>query len=161
MAVQIAIPWFTLTLMKLPRHKTGFTLVELLVVISIISIISAVGITTFSNVQVNNRDQKRFRDVQTVKQALEIYRNDNHNYPYSLNSLLTKYLEELPSDSKPGRQYGYMAYKGEYQSCSDQAKDCTGFVLCASLEGSGSFTKPAGCENVSCGEVCGMGVMNP
>lgn len=119
------------------------------------------GITTFNNVQTNNRDQKRFKDLQTVQQALEIYRNDNRNYPYSLSLLLIKYLDKLPSDSKPGRQYGYMAYKGEYQSCSDQAKDCTGFVLCASPEGSGKFTKPAGCDDVDCGEICSMGVTNP
>ncbi|OGE44256.1 hypothetical protein A3B45_01735 [Candidatus Daviesbacteria bacterium RIFCSPLOWO2_01_FULL_39_12] len=50
----------------------GFTLIELLVVISIIAILSVVGITIFTNVQKGARDAKRRADINAIANALEV-----------------------------------------------------------------------------------------
>lgn len=71
----------------MPAHpKKGFTLVELLVVISIIAILSVIGITVLSGVQKSARNSKRISDMKAIALALEIYYNDpvnNSAYPNS------------------------------------------------------------------------------
>ncbi len=52
--------------------KKGFTLVELLVVISIIAILSVIGMVVFSSVQKSARDARRRSDIDAIAQALEI-----------------------------------------------------------------------------------------
>ncbi len=52
--------------------KRGFTLLELLVTVSIIGIIAVVGITLFLNVQKGARDSRRKADIDTVAKVFEI-----------------------------------------------------------------------------------------
>ncbi len=54
------------------RKQSGFTLVELLVVISIIAILSVIGITVFSGVQKSARDARRRADIDSITKALEV-----------------------------------------------------------------------------------------
>src|SRR3990167_5250220 len=54
-------------------QKNGFTLMELLVVISIIAILISIGLTSFSTAQKKARDSKRKSDIKEVQNALEQY----------------------------------------------------------------------------------------
>ncbi len=55
----------------MPAQK-GFTLIELMVVITIIAILSMIGVTAFSGVQKNARDAKRRGDIDAIATAFEI-----------------------------------------------------------------------------------------
>src|SRR3989344_4455904 len=89
-------------------HLKGFTLVELVIAMTIVAVLATIGFATFSSILKNNRDQERIKDLNSVKQALELYRSNNHSYPASLDlsclssaSLIdsTKvYMEVLPKD---------------------------------------------------------------
>lgn len=82
------------------NKKKGFTLIELMVVISIISFLSSIVFVSLSNAQSKGRDARRISDFRQLLNALELYRNDHGGYyPISLFSLLgpPKYISKVPT----------------------------------------------------------------
>lgn len=57
---------------KSAKNLQGFTLIELLVVITIIAILSVVGMTVFTGVQKNAREAGRRGDIDAIVKALEV-----------------------------------------------------------------------------------------
>lgn len=64
----------------MPKLK-GFTLIELMVVITIIAILSTIALFGISKVQASARDAKRASNLNGVRTALERYYADNQKYP--------------------------------------------------------------------------------
>lgn len=63
--------------------RSGFTLVELLIVISIIGILARFLFVNFAEVRIRGRDTRRKSDLTSMKQALRLYYNDYQRYPAS------------------------------------------------------------------------------
>jgi len=59
----------------------GFTLIELLVIISIIGLLSTLVVVSFGSTRKKARDARRLADVKQLQTALELYYNNNHQYP--------------------------------------------------------------------------------
>lgn len=76
----------------------GFTLVELLVVISIIAILAVVGITVFSGVQKSARDAKRKADINAIANALEVNKDPVNGYKTIQGTWFTS--NNIPFDPK-------------------------------------------------------------
>jgi type IV pilus assembly protein PilE len=80
------------------RVLEGFTLLELLVVIGIISIIIAVGTVSYSTAQKKARDAKRKGDLSSAQKSLEqCYSVNSYQYPTITNASGTITINPLPS----------------------------------------------------------------
>lgn len=66
---------------KIKNLKKGFSLVELLVVITIIAILSVVAYTALGGQTAKARDSRRMQDIATIQSALEIYFVSNNRFP--------------------------------------------------------------------------------
>jgi len=69
-----------------PRLVWGFTVVELLVVMSIIGILATIVIPSVNKARAKSRDAVRRADLVSLQTALEIYWNVNGAYPSTINS---------------------------------------------------------------------------
>lgn len=147
-------------MISLKRKQSGFTIVELLIVIVVIGILAAIVITTFTGVQKKGRDADRKSDINAIYSQVEVYFAENGKYP-TLANLQSKTFRDanmkgLSSDAitAPGQTVadtGTLVSTGgstsNYQysptpsGCDNSATDCTGFTLTATLEAGGTFTK--------------------
>ena len=78
--------------------KTGFTMIELLVVVSIIVVLSAAGFSSYRIANKKARDGRRKADLSKVQTSLEMYRSDVGQYPpYASPKTNAKY-ESMKAD---------------------------------------------------------------
>ena len=77
----------------------GFTLVELLIVISLISILAAMGLVQYKNSVMSSKEAVLHTDLFRMRDAIDQYYADKGKYPSALDSLVSEgYLRKLPED---------------------------------------------------------------
>lgn len=72
-----------------PKALHGFTLIEMLVVVAIISILAGIVLTGVTGFQANARDTRRISDLAQVRNYLEIYFNKHGHYPGDVDGAIT------------------------------------------------------------------------
>lgn len=148
--------------------KKGFSLIELLVVISIMAIL--IGLSAFGLQQAREsaRDGQRKSDLETIRTGLSFYKADCNKYPtpaggtgadfktnfgsnFNGNCVAPTpvYIEKIPADPDPNKYYYYTS-------------DGTTYKICSSLETETGPT-PTQCTGANCGTgaVCNYYVANP
>ncbi len=143
-------------MISLHKKQSGFTIIELLIVIVVIGILATLVITTFSGIQRNARNRAREADVNALHSQVEYYYGQNSKYPTlanlneatwrsdNLKGLDAEALKD-PSGtastlvSAPvANAYSYVVTPTD---CNNAGTDCTGYTLTATYEGSGQFIK--------------------
>ena len=96
------------------KKKLGFTLVELLVVVSIIGVLTMISVSSFVSAQIKGRDSQRKSDLDGLSKALMMYYNDNGKFPSEVdfgnestglvdpNNSTTIYMRKIPGELKSG-----------------------------------------------------------
>lgn len=157
-------------MISLKRKQSGFTIVELLIVIVVIGILAAIVYITFTGVQKKGRDAERKTDIHDIYSQVEVYYAENTKYPSldeinsstfrdaSLqglnedaledpsNSGTTALLDAAPAADSDTYQYAYVVDDGSGGACdngADGGADCTSFSIVANLENddSANFSK--------------------
>lgn len=155
--------------MKLSKNNTklksesGFTIVEILVVILVIGILSTILILTYSGVKARQRNTTRVNDIKLIQSNLETYYAESGFYPtiadMNSTSWTTKNLKALdptalsdPStkanqsrfvDSPTINIYAYQPTASDGISpCDNKTVACEKYTLTATLEGgAGTFVE--------------------
>ena len=136
------------------KKMLGFTLIELMVVISIIAILATMGVNSYAVALKRGRDAKRISDIHQIKQALVMYRADKGTYPAEDKiwidnaGLPPNYLSAKPVCPKP-ENAGYVY---------TPAPDSKTFTLGVQLELSNGNSEVVGSVN-SCSNDCNFYVV--
>ena len=81
------------------RPDSGFTLIELMVVMSLIVILASIGLATYTNSVTRSKEAVLKEDLFRMRDALDQYYADKEKYPPALDELISgKYLRALPVD---------------------------------------------------------------
>ena len=84
-----------------PRQawSAGFTIVELLVVVSIISILAGMAVAQYRNSVTRAQEAVLNTDLFRMRDALDQYYADKQKYPATLDALVSDgYLRQIPKD---------------------------------------------------------------
>ncbi len=82
------------------RHtQSGFTLIELIIVMTIIGILATLAIPYFAAAIRHAREAVLKEDLQTMRMAIDSYTMDKQKAPQSLDDLVQEgYLKAIPED---------------------------------------------------------------
>ncbi len=147
----------------------GFTLVELMVVVTIIAILTGIGLYFFAGAQQKTRDAKRKEDLNSIAHALEIYYQRNKEYPASdwifskdpgnwLDSKLdSTYIDKVPVDpinqNNCANSYLYCyvyGYRSVGPDCQLSTTNPQHYILFAYLEADSSLDHAQAKLNSGC-----------
>jgi prepilin-type N-terminal cleavage/methylation domain-containing protein len=151
------------------RRTSGFTVIELLVVIVLVVILGSLVALTYSGVRAKNRNASRQTTVDALQGQLEAFYAENSKYPTlaDLNNATwrSQQLKNLPSDAlqdprwnkdakscttdgKPvatttpaANCYSYQVTAANGDACDNVKTDCAHYTLTALLEGGDKYVK--------------------
>lgn len=119
-------------IMKKNNDKKAFSFIELIVVVTIIAVLSMVGVVSYGSINKKSRDSRRISDLEKMRLALESMRQVGTTYPLAISGsptgLSPNFIQALPKDPKNGT-YFYTQLSSGYQ-----------YTIWATMEDLGSTT---------------------
>jgi general secretion pathway protein G len=83
---------------SLKLRNKGFTLIEMVVVISMILILLAIALPMYNRSILHAREARLHQDLATLNKAIEEYALDKKKAPQSLDDLMPGYIKFIPDD---------------------------------------------------------------
>lgn len=133
------------------KHRKGFTLIEILIVVAIIGILASVALVGLAPAQRRGRDARRLSDIKQAQTALELYYSKCGYYPgqvqagttctgrvggpsdwAALETVITQSnlgIRDLPNDPTGGASYQYASSDGSSYTLAAILEDKNNSVL--------------------------------
>lgn len=81
------------------KSPKGFTLLELLTVMMILSVLASIAVPSYKRSQIKARESVLAENLYQMRRSIDAYYADHGSYPDGLNQLTTsKYLRGIPRD---------------------------------------------------------------
>ena len=146
-------------MISLKKRQSGFTIVELLIVIVVIGILAALVITTYGGIQSKARNSKRQVDLQSLQTQFEAFFSQNGFYPSNadintpawratnmksldviamadpLNANQSTPTLKITTSTISDKQYSYVVLNSSAASCEGLDTSCASYTLTAPYEG--------------------------
>ncbi len=106
--------------MKRSSFVYGYSVAELLVVLAIIGMITAVGFGSITLARMKARDNRRVADMKEIQLGLALYYDVYRAYPVTLTILDDvgqRFLPTIPVDPKTAAQYEYSTFNSSRNYC--------------------------------------------
>ncbi|HEX4020954.1 MAG TPA: type II secretion system protein [Acidobacteriaceae bacterium] len=105
------------------KQAAGFTLIELMVVMLIMTILMAIAIPSYISAIKSAREAALREDLHTMRDAIEQYTEDKQAAPQSLDDLVQAgYLKSLPTDPMTHRNDTWQPVTSDSLSSIDQSQ---------------------------------------
>ncbi len=84
-------------------QEAGFTLIELMIVVSIVGILATLAVPSYKNAVVKAKEGALRQDLFSLRDVIDQHRADKGKYPETLTALVSSgYLRRLPPDPLTG-----------------------------------------------------------
>ncbi|HWT66007.1 MAG TPA: type II secretion system protein [Terracidiphilus sp.] len=105
------------------QHEAGFTLMELIIVMSIISILAALAVPRFTAAIKSAHEAVLREDLRVMRTAIDSYTMDKQKAPQSLDDLLNDgYLRSIPEDPMTHSRDTWVPDSSDAYSSVDQTE---------------------------------------
>ncbi len=78
--------------------QKGFTLIELIVVVTIIGLLAGIAVANVKFAQRKAREAVLMDSLSTMRKAIDNFYADKQRYPNDLNELVPNYIRKIPKD---------------------------------------------------------------
>jgi len=101
------------------KRGRGFTLIEMVVVISMILVLLAIALPMYSSAIQRSREARLRQDLVTLNKAIQEYSLDRRKAPQSLQDLVPGYIKAIPTDITGSTE----TWQTEQESSDDEPFD--------------------------------------
>ncbi len=92
------------------HNRSGFTLIELMIVMTIIGILAAISVPNYQWGIIRAREAVLRENIYTLRSSIDQYYADQGKYPESIQVLVDKkYLRDIPKDPFTGKNDTWIA----------------------------------------------------
>ncbi len=91
-------PVMNASLLARRRNQRGFSLIELIVVVTIIGILAGIALINVRTAQTKAREAALKDNLFQMRKAIDNFYADKQRYPASLEELVPNYIRKIPAD---------------------------------------------------------------